>query len=727
MRPLGSTKTDIPLLLAIGALGFTSLITQTIVLREFLSVFSGNELVIGIVLASWMLLTGGGAFLGRAVGKVRHRMQVILGLMLPAALLPAATVFLLYFLKSAVFPAGTMVGLAESVYGSLLLLFPYCVTSGCLFTLFAQWVSENSGQRMIARVYSLEMLGSLLGGLVFNVALVFFLTTFQSLILLTLVNLGVCLSLSLKYRFVVLTSALAALIVVVGVFAVTTNLDAICRGFLFKGQDLVYLRDTPYGNLTVTRQGEQLNFYENSILLFSTQDPTSNEESVHYAMLQHPHPRRVLLISGGISGALPEIMKYGVDRIDYVEINPWLIDLGRRFTPGFESGPVRVFNEDARKFVRKTSESYDVVLVNVPDPTTAQINRYYTVEFLQQLKQKLNDGAVVSFGLLPSADYQGEQARQISSIFYHTLQTTFRNVLIVPGLKNYYVASDRPLRIDIAALTSSRGLNNLYVNPYYLDDADLRQRSEEMTRNILPHTALNRDFVPVAYYRQVQYWLSYFHFNPWWLGGIAAAVLVFLAMHANTISVGLFTGGFAASSLEMLLLISFQVLYGYVYLATGMIITIFMAGLAAGAWYGQRRVKNAAMAHFIGIQGAVALFSLCLPLILMLVKDHAIGDVFIHALFALLTFTIALFIGFEFWVASRLREGTVSAVASELYSVDLVGSALGAFLVSTVFLPLLGVAKTGAVIAALCFMGAMVAVFNRKQYTKALSSEVTYV
>ena len=52
-------------------LGSTSIIAQVILLREFLSVFSGNELVIGLVLANWMILTGLGAYLGQYPLKIK--------------------------------------------------------------------------------------------------------------------------------------------------------------------------------------------------------------------------------------------------------------------------------------------------------------------------------------------------------------------------------------------------------------------------------------------------------------------------------------------------------------------------------------------------------------------------------------------------------------------------------------------------------------------------------
>ena len=39
---------------------------------------------------------------------------------------------------------------------------------------------------------------------------------------------------------------------------------------------------------------------------------------------------------------------------------------------------------------------YDVVIIDLPDPSTAQINRFYTIEFFNELKKILNKGWVVS-------------------------------------------------------------------------------------------------------------------------------------------------------------------------------------------------------------------------------------------------------------------------------------------------------------------------------------------
>jgi spermidine synthase len=717
--------TDKRLLFAVSASGLTSIITQIILLRECLSVFCGNELVMGIVLANWMILTGTGSFLGKLSDKVQEKEKLLTILLIFTAVLPIGTVFLLHYLRNIVFPVGSMIGVIESVYSSFILLVPYCLVAGFLFSLFAQIVSRESN--LIANVYSLEAVGSVVGGLVFNLVMIFFLTTYQALILLTLFDLGVCLLIAYRYgsslpRYVVLFLFADFL-----VLAVSTNFDDISRKFMFTDQELLYYKDTPYGNLTVTKQGNQTNFYENSILLFSTNDVTANEEAVHYAMIQHPHPRNVLLISGDVSGTTQEILKYNVERIDYVEINPWLIEVGKKFTPALANETIHVINEDARRYVRHASERYDVALINTPDPSTAQINRYFTVEFFRDLKSALTTNAVISISLLSSADYFGNDARLISSIMNNTLRTAFKNVLIVPGTRNYFIASDGELDLNIARLVTRRSIPTTYVNEFYIDDQLLQQRSSDIVKTLEKDAGLNKDFTPVAYYRQLRYWLSYFSFSPWIPGLIGVLILIGILARLNTISFGVFTGGFTASSVEVLLLVSFQIIYGYVYQVTGLIITVFMAGLAFGSMYGQRVSTKSGITKYVGTQCGIFLYCLLLPIVLSFLKNASHPDAVIYATYFFLTLGIGVLIGIEFSIATKLLKGNISYVASELYGIDLIGSAVGALIVAVYLLPLLGIPYLSMVVAFLSLSSAFAAFVTRKRFAVEPSGGLSYV
>ena len=107
--------------------------------------------------------------------------------------------------------------------------------------------------------------------------------------------------------------------------------------------------------------------------------------TVHTALLQHPSPRRVLLIGGGLAQAAREAFKHGVESIDYVQIDPAIFELEREYLNGrrgaspaggaepssdlYEDDRVSVFDVDGRLFVNEArSDPYDVVIVNAPDP-----------------------------------------------------------------------------------------------------------------------------------------------------------------------------------------------------------------------------------------------------------------------------------------------------------------------------------------------------------------------
>ncbi len=88
------------LTIGILLLGFSTIVTQTVLLREFLTVFSGNELVIGIVLASWMILTGTGAYLGQFAKERFFGSNWILIVLTLMSVLPIVILLVLQFLRN---------------------------------------------------------------------------------------------------------------------------------------------------------------------------------------------------------------------------------------------------------------------------------------------------------------------------------------------------------------------------------------------------------------------------------------------------------------------------------------------------------------------------------------------------------------------------------------------------------------------------------------------------
>ena len=693
---------------AIAMVGATSLVTQVTFLREYLSLVQGNELVIGIILANWMLLTGIGAVLGKLSTFIQKKETALIVCMLLLSLLPIPSLFFLRTMRYRVFPFGTVLSIIDIVSGSFLLLMPYCILSGFLFTLLVRMVSERTNNA--AAIYGWEAIGSVHAGIVFNLLLMFLLEPFQCLIALALCS-GIVITLLLRHNHPRWLSAVFPFVFGAGlIFLAAANLDMKTVRALFPDQDILYSKVTPYGTLTVTEQAEQKNFYVNNTLLFSTGDATQNEEAVHYAMIQHPHPENILLISGGISGTIREILKYNINRVDYVELNPWLIDVGEKFIGVFDDNKIRVFKEDARMYVKATPERYDVVLVNIPEPSTSQLNRFYTVEFMKELHHILKPGAVVSFSLLPTVDYLGTNAKVLSSIFMNTLRTQFSHVLIVPGFKNFFLASESELHIDICRRITERNIPTVYVNRYYLDDGILKQRSEDIAQHLLPTTVVNTDFEPVSYQQYILFWLSYFDKNYLIFAFLAAAILAYTVRRINAVSFGMLTGGFAASAIEIILIITFQIIYGYVYQILGLIITAFMAGLALGSLLYKKIFRISSNRSYGGIQFMFAFLALCLPLILTWMNEGGRSVVLIHTMFYSLTILFGALIGMQFAAAVTLRKGDTSSLAGDLYGVDLTGSAIGALIVSAYLIPKFGTFNVCYLLSILCALGGLTAV-----------------
>ena len=463
--------------LPVWVLGFTALITQLVLLRAFLSVFQGNELVFGIILGNWMMLTGLGAWLGRYSSRMKNRDQFVYRNLIWLGILPLMTGFLLFFLKNLVFIPGSLVGLFGVFSGSLIILSPFCLLSGYSFTYYAASLSKKYQVNLISQAYALEAFGSLIGGILFTFILVFFLKTLQVLGVVLMINAFAAMALMRTGSKSSKKLILPVLFGLVGFSTLLWPIDKFARHFLYPNQKILFQKETPFGSLVLTRLGDQVNFYENNVLVSNTLNIIANEEDVHYALLQRPHPGEVLIISGGISGIIPEIEKYHVHQIDYVEINPWIIREGRKFTHDLENKNVNIIVKDARRYVPACKKKYDAILINLPPPLTAQLNRYYTLDFFTRLSHILNPSGVISLSLPASPNYTGEEGNSLNSLMFATLKKVFSQVAIIPGEKNYFLASMKPLRLDIARLVKLRGIQNDYVSEYYIQDDLLQARN----------------------------------------------------------------------------------------------------------------------------------------------------------------------------------------------------------------------------------------------------------
>ena len=232
-----------------------------------------------------------------------------------------ADVFLLRWLRNVVFLRGAEVGVTETVAACFVLLAPYCLVTGYVLTVACTVgpasrelppVAERPPIAMgglfassIGRVYLLDNLGNVLGGLAFLIVLAHLFNHFDMLYFAAGLNLllAMLVAAAAGKRF----WAAAAAVILAALVAVMTlgDLNDVSRRLEYARQQVVFHGVSPYGSLVVTQSAGQLNFIENGVPLFSTHNVEQIEETVHYAMAQRPDARRVLLISGGVSGTAP--------------------------------------------------------------------------------------------------------------------------------------------------------------------------------------------------------------------------------------------------------------------------------------------------------------------------------------------------------------------------------------------------------------------------------------
>lgn len=669
--------------------------TQITLMRELLSVFAGNELVLGIVLGNWLLLTGMGSFLGKTSARLRDGIPVLIAAQILVAVLPIVQVYLLRSLRYVVFLRGADVGPTETVAACFVLLAPYCLIAGYLLTLASLVLASGRGSSSIGQVYFLDNIGDIVGGLLFSFVLVYVFHHFQILYFSALVNLLMASWAAWSFgRRRLLAVAMVSSVPLVAVMLLA-DLDRVSMRSLFPGQQVVFQDNSPYGSLVVTESAGQYTFVENGVALFSTGNVEQVEETVHYAMAQRPLARRVLLIGGGVCGTAKEILRYHVFAMDYVELDPLVIRVAQQFLPGVLDDPrIHVAQTDGRLFVRQSPHRYDVVIADVPDPANSQINRFYTREFFGQAAARMTAEGVLCISLGRYENYLSDELADMIAVTHATLRGQFRNVLMLPAGEIYFLASDGPLTMQIAERIEQQGIRTQLVRRHYLDGVLTPDRLAAVRRAMTPDAPQNTDFNPILVYYDLRYWMSQFRVRFGVLEGALGLMLIVGLLRARPVPFAIFTTGLAASALEVVLLVGFQVLYGCVYHQVGWIITMFMIGLGIGSFTMNRWLPRRRRKDLVWLELAVAVFAVGLPFVLMglgRIESVPVQLVVSQVAVPLLALGLAVLVGLEFPLAGKADFCTVSGTAARLYTADYLGAALGALLVSTFLIPVIGV------------------------------------
>ena len=167
------------------------------------------------------------------------------------------------------------------------------------------------------------------------------------------------------------------------------------------------------------------------------------------------------------------------------------------------------------------------------------------------------------------------------------------------------------------------------------------------------------------------------------------------------IPLSIITTGFAGMIFDLVLIFTFQSIYGYVFSWIGLLVASFMAGAACGAMLITivlARIENC-LKYFARIDLAIICFSIGCPFIFLALHEYlgSPGVFSFRMLFLVISFICGLLIGSQFPLANKiyLRDSTsLSETAGFLYASDLLGGWFGGIIGAVVLLPVLGLVGT---------------------------------
>ncbi len=364
----------------------------------------------------------------------------------------------------------------------------------------------NRGQTVseaLSNVLALDYIGALAGALAFPLIALPFLGLSRASIVFGIMNLAVA-AVGTKLlpgaaKWMITKIALAAIFLLI-LLVFSTRWVGMFEDLLYQ-DSLVYAKDSRYQRIVITRWREDVRLYLNGHIQFCSLDEARYHESlVIPAMEAAPTPRSVLIMGGGDGLAARELLKYpSVERIVIVDLDPMMTELGKKrpelleLNKGSMNSPkVKVINADAMAFVQENTEFYEVILIDLPDPSSETLAKLYSESFYAMAAKRLSAGGVI--------------ATQATSPFFapdafwcivRTMEKAIKETEISPPLLAYpyhvnvpsfgewgfVMASRRPIKTDaLKPSVSTRFLNAETLQAMFAFSEDLQRRDVEPNR-----------------------------------------------------------------------------------------------------------------------------------------------------------------------------------------------------------------------------------------------------
>jgi len=711
-------------LLAIGALGLSA---QLVLLRELFAVFAGNELSAGVFLSFWLVCEGLGAwFLGRLSARIKGKEEGFLfWLGLFSTLVSVLGVMAVTFFRVVL---GLLPGEGLNLFSLILVagavvLLP-AASHGGLFVLGAALYSRFESETGVRSAYLYEGLGTVASAVLSYFLLLSRIPGLGIVALfagLFLVVLGFWQGGFLKRCFLIGLGALLFAFSVGPAGEVERWLEA----RVWQGQMVLGVRESGYGKVvSLEREGQRLLLYDGvGVMNVPAVDLGIIEQFVGVPMLLHPAPKRVLVLGQGLGGIAAEVLKWDVEKVKVVQIDPILVDEirragGRLVEREFGDPRLEVVVFDPRRFLADAKDSFDLIVLTPIAPDNLSANRLFSEEFFRLCAARLRANGIFVTRTPGSTENLQLEAGAILGLRIAGLSRVFPRVVPIGLDLPIVVASTHGLELKPESLSvrlSRKGMDLTVLTPVYLASLLEPFRQEAFLKRVIVSGEINRDLKPSELFfnmvregkRTSGFFARLYARLPrvakvWLLVGLGLFFVIgvvgsLFKGRFFACGLGILTSGFAGAGISTLAILLYQVRFGSVYSGVALLLAGFMFGTAPGAWLAGK------MARWVEMEGVagVMFFSAELVLIAVLGGLMLLGGGGGKGLFLLLLFVAGMCLGWQFGIASieRQQSGAVSGgrTAGLLSILDFTGGALGGILTALILLPVFKV--TGALLA----------------------------
>ena len=668
-------------------LGCTSIIGQTVLLRELLIEVRGNEIVFAIYLSLWLLLVSIGSLIAKSfLGKQRLERIITAIFIILCFIIPVQFLSINHLVKAFAIVSGEMINIPGLFLTAFIVLLPCSLLTGFLFPLLCKQLQP--GKQPVHLGYILECSGIICGGILLAAG-IHFLPHFSILIVLNIIILGAVYFVFRK-KYILFFLLLFFLFLP---FSGNFFQDRYAKKY--EPQKLLFTSDSRYGRLDITSSNLQKNYYWNGELFANSQNDIYAQQLVHFVMLQHPAPQNILLVGGLLNGFINEIKLYPtVSKIDYLELDKNITSQAK------SDSLVNYIYKDAVDHLNSTDKKYNLVFIDVPDPSSLNLNRFYTEDFFELIKSRMStDSSVAAITLSSGTNFMTPEIEELNGTVYNTFSRSFPNVIIVPSVKNIFIGSSNDFISNDVKILSSRILKKrTWFNETVIFEKCIELRKKQMNSAITKKAPqINNLGNPAAYLATLRMWTrklgirsdKYVDFIKEHFILVFACVfatLILTSLLASTISrsrlfrtdFNIFAVSLVNFVMQLILINLFQMQFGFAFWAVFIFTSVFMLGLTFGFTVGRVLIvplKILLMINALLIGLLILVFENELPILVYFSFNF---------LFAFLEGAVLSIL-----LKKKYKKEKIAS-SSTFYFLDSLGATTGGILIGVIIIPIFG-------------------------------------